>query len=148
MQNLDGSNIETLVERGRSEADRRDKTNWCVGVAVDLDRGQIYWTQKGPSDANKGRIFRASLEIPKGESPVQRTVELLFDGLPEPIDLDLDLAEPNDILVRPRKYERGQFDQSRSPWMPVRVSAVRSIVSNGAWHLPHESSSAERLPSR
>ena len=47
--NLDGSNIETLVERGRSDADRRDETNWCVGIAVDLDRGQIYWTQKGPS---------------------------------------------------------------------------------------------------
>ena len=47
--NLDGSNIETLVERGYSDADRRDETNWCVGIAVDLDRGQIYWTQKGPA---------------------------------------------------------------------------------------------------
>jgi hypothetical protein len=64
-----------------------------VGVAVDLDRGQIYWTQKGPSDASKGRIFRANLEIPKGENPATRTdIEELFRDLPEPIDLDLDLA--------------------------------------------------------
>jgi hypothetical protein len=91
--NLDGSNIETLVERGRSEADRQNKMNWCVGIAVDLDRGQIYWTQKGPENANMGRMFRANLEIPKGESPARRTdIEQLFGSLPEPIDLDLDLA--------------------------------------------------------
>jgi sugar lactone lactonase YvrE len=91
--NLDGSNIETLVERGRSDADRRDETNWCVGVAVDLGRRQIYWTQKGPSNGNRGRIFRANLEIPKGENPAGRTdIEQLFRDLPEPIDLDLDLA--------------------------------------------------------
>jgi sugar lactone lactonase YvrE len=90
--NLDGSNIETLVETGYGDQDRRDETNWCVGIAVDLDRGQIYWTQKGPPDANMGRIFRANLEIPKGENPSGRTdIEELFRDLPEPIDLDLDL---------------------------------------------------------
>ncbi|HET7852510.1 MAG TPA: 3-hydroxyacyl-CoA dehydrogenase [Methyloceanibacter sp.] len=91
--NLDGTNIETLVERGHTDADRQDRMNWCVGIAVDLDRRQIYWTQKGPDNANKGRMFRANLEIPKGESPAQRTdIEQLFGSLPEPIDLDLDLA--------------------------------------------------------
>jgi hypothetical protein len=91
--NLDGSDIETLVERGRGDVDRQDEMNWCVGIAVDLDRRQIYWTQKGPENANKGRMFRANLEIPKGESPARRTdIEQLFGNLPEPIDLDLDLA--------------------------------------------------------
>jgi hypothetical protein len=91
--NVDGSNIETLIEAGHSEADRLDPMNWCVGIAVDTDRGHIYWTQKGPDNANKGRIFRANLAIPKGESPASRSdVKQLFVGLPEPIDLDLDLA--------------------------------------------------------
>ncbi|MGH6825241.1 3-hydroxyacyl-CoA dehydrogenase [Methyloceanibacter sp.] len=91
--NLDGSNIETLVETGRGDADRQNEMNWCVGIAVDVDRGHIYWTQKGSSDANEGRIFRANLELPKGESPAHRTdIEELFRDLPEPIDLDLDLA--------------------------------------------------------
>lgn len=91
--NLDGSKIEALVETGQGEADRRDPTNWCVGIAIDTGRGQIYWTQKGPDHGNKGRIFRANLEIPKGESPAARSdVVPLFCGLPEPIDLDLDLA--------------------------------------------------------
>ena len=32
------------------------------------------------------------IDIPKGETPANRTdIELLFDGLPEPIDLELDL---------------------------------------------------------
>jgi len=89
--NLDGSNVETLVESGHGDADRRDQTNWCVGIAVDSDGGKLYWTQKGGDDAGQGRIFRANLEIPKGQSAGNRTdIEVLFSGLPEPIDLDLD----------------------------------------------------------
>ena len=90
--NLDGSAVETLVETGRGDADRRDQTKWCVGIAVDAGRGHIYWTQKGPDDAGLGRLFRANIEIPKGENAAQRTdIEVLFDSLPEPIDLELDL---------------------------------------------------------
>src|SRR5439155_10582243 len=90
--NLDGSKIETLVQTGEGEADRRDQTRWCVGIAVDHPRGQIYWTQKGPDDAGRGRIFRANIEIPKGQGATDRKdVEVLYDGLPEPIDLELDL---------------------------------------------------------
>jgi hypothetical protein len=90
--NLDGSKIETLVETGHGDADRRDARNWCVGIAVDAGRGYIYWTQKGPDDAGQGRIFRANVEIPKGQSAADRSdIETLFDGLPEPIDLELDL---------------------------------------------------------
>ena len=91
--NLDGSNIETLVETGHGEADRLDARNWCVGIALDVENGKLYWTQKGNEKAGQGRIFRASLEIPKGQTPANRKdIELLFDELPEPIDLDLDLG--------------------------------------------------------
>jgi hypothetical protein len=90
--NLDGSKIETLLETGHGDADRLDATKWCVGIAVDAERGQIYWTQKGPDKAGQGRIFRASIEIPNGQTAANRTdIEVLFDNLPEPIDLDLDL---------------------------------------------------------
>jgi hypothetical protein len=91
--NLDGSEIETLVDTSKGDArPGTDLTKWCVGITVDPDRGQIYWTQKGPDDAGKGRLFRAKIDIPKGETPANRTdIELLFDGLPEPIDLELDL---------------------------------------------------------
>lgn len=91
--NLDGSNIETLVDTSRGDArPGRDAKKWCVGITVDAGRGQIYWTQKGPDNAGQGRIFRANIEIPKGENSANRSdVEVLFDCLPEPIDLELDL---------------------------------------------------------
>lgn len=90
--NLDGSHVETLVETGRGDADSRDQTRWCVGITIDPARKQVYWTQKGPDKGNKGRIFRAGIEIPTGETAANRTdVEVLFDHLPEPIDLELDL---------------------------------------------------------
>jgi len=90
--NLDGSMIETLVETGRGDVDRRDQTKWCVGIAIDPKRGQIYWTQKGPDNGEVGRIFRAGIDLPWGESPDERTdIEVFYDRLPEPIDLELDL---------------------------------------------------------
>src|ERR1700722_4675480 len=92
--NLDGSNIETLVDT--SEGDSRpgkDIKKWCVGIALDVEAGKLYWTQKGSDNAGEGRIFRADLEIPKGQSAANRKdIELLYKGLPEPIDLELDLA--------------------------------------------------------
>jgi hypothetical protein len=43
--------------------------------------------------AGKGRIFRAGIEIPEGQTAANRTdIEVLFDNLPEPIDLNLDLS--------------------------------------------------------
>ena len=90
---LHGSQIETLVDT--SQGDQRpgpDATRWCVGVTVDPTRGQIYWTQKGPDDAGKGRIFRANVDMPKGQTATNRTdIDVVFDHLPEPIDLELDL---------------------------------------------------------
>jgi hypothetical protein len=90
--NLDGSQVETLVRSGEGEGDRHNPSNWCVGIAVDPIRGQMYWTQKGADDSEHGRIFRAGIDLPRGQTPESRLdVELLFDGLPEPIDLELDL---------------------------------------------------------
>ncbi len=89
--NLNGSNIETLVETAQGDEARKDARNWCVGIALDVDGGKVYWTQKG--SGGNGRIFRANLEIPKGEDAVHRSdIDVLFDALPEPIDMDLDLA--------------------------------------------------------
>jgi len=89
--NLDGSGVETLVQTGEGDADRRDLTKWCVGIAVDPDRGHIYWTHKGPDNAGLGRLCRAGIDIPKGQSATTRTdIEVLYDGLPEPIDIELD----------------------------------------------------------
>jgi DNA-binding beta-propeller fold protein YncE len=92
--NLDGSKIETLVDT--SQGDPRpgpDLMKWCVGIALDVEGGKVYWTQKGPDKGGRGRIFRANLELPQGQTPANRQdIEVLYDNLPEPIDLDLDLG--------------------------------------------------------
>jgi hypothetical protein len=91
--NLDGSQLETLVETGRGNKDQRDQTRWCVGITTDPKLQKIYWTQKGPTKGGQGRLCRANIDIPKGEKPANRSdIEVLFDQLPEPIDLELDLA--------------------------------------------------------
>jgi DNA-binding beta-propeller fold protein YncE len=92
--NMDGSKIETLVDSSEGDArPGKDQKKWCVGIAVDPEGGKFYWTQKGPDKAGKGRIFRANLELPNGQTPANRSdIELLYENLPEPIDLDLDLA--------------------------------------------------------
>jgi hypothetical protein len=96
--NLDGSDIETLVDT--SQGDSRpgsDQRKWCVGIAVDAVGGKFYWTQKGGHDAGLGRICRAYIQVPQGQSVEdRRDIEVLYGDLPEPIDLDLDL--PNRTL--------------------------------------------------
>ena len=92
--NLDGSNLETLVDTSQGDSrPGKDATKWCVGIALDVEAGKVYWTQKGNDNAGQGRIFCANLEIPTGQTAATRKdIEVLFDGLPEPIDLDLDIA--------------------------------------------------------
>jgi hypothetical protein len=91
--NLDGSQIETLVDASQGDArPGADSRKWCVGITVDAQRGHLYWTQKGPDNGEQGRIFRANLDIPAGQNAAnRRDTTVLFDRLPEPIDLELDL---------------------------------------------------------
>jgi len=114
--NLDGSGIEVLVQTGSGDADRRDPARWCVGIAVDAARGHVYWTQKGGENAGRGAIKRAPLALPKGRTPADRDdIEVLFSGLPEPIDLELD-------PVRRRLYwtDRGDNTVSSAAMDPPR----------------------------
>ena len=86
----DGSDLTVHVQTGTTE-DRQDRRRHCVGVAVDPKGGFLYWTQKGKPNGNEGRILRAPLATAPGTDPARRTdIEVLFDGLPEPIDLEWD----------------------------------------------------------
>jgi hypothetical protein len=112
--NLDGSAIETLVITGSGEADRRDQSKWCVGIALDVAAGKVYWTQKGGDNAGRGSIRRANMAIPAGEHPARRSdIEVLFANLPEPIDLDLDLSAGMIYWT-----DRGDNTVSRAPMHP------------------------------
>jgi 3-hydroxyacyl-CoA dehydrogenase/sugar lactone lactonase YvrE len=89
---FDGSNHEIILQTGDfNTSDKQDQTKWCVGVAVDAKAGKLYWTQKGNSKGGQGRIIRANMQIPDGETASSRSdIEVLFDKLPEPIDLEFE----------------------------------------------------------
>ena len=125
--NLDGSQVETLVETGRGAEDQRDPTRWCVGITLDPTKRKVYWTQKGGDNGDAGRICRANIDLPKGESPANRSdIEVLWDGLPEPIDLELD--EANRVLYwtdrgdppRGNTVNRAPIDRKAEPEILVR----------------------------
>jgi DNA-binding beta-propeller fold protein YncE len=127
--NLDGSNSETLVDT--SEGDSRpgkDIRKQCVGIALDVEGGKVYWTQKGPANAGDGRIFRANLEIPKGQTPASRKdIELLYENLPEPIDLELDLANRTIYWTDRGDPPRGNT-VNRAPMDPAQGSGKKEPV--------------------
>jgi len=90
--NMDGSSVEALVTTGSTATDRMDQSRWCVGIALDTAGGWMYWTQKGGDNAGVGSIRRAHIQMPAGQTSTNRTdIEILYSGLPEPIDIDLDL---------------------------------------------------------
>ncbi|RDW79130.1 uncharacterized protein DSM5745_05982 [Aspergillus mulundensis] len=89
--NMDGSEVEVLYRPDTADAGNPYE-HWCVGIAVDEESGHIYWSQKGPSKGNKGRIFRMTVDLQAGETVENRKIECLLDTLPEPIDLELDTS--------------------------------------------------------
>ena len=127
--NLDGSNVETLVDT--SEGDSRpgkDIRKQCVGIALDVEGEKVYWTQKGPANAGDGRIFRANLEIPKGQSAANRKdIDLLYEGLPEPIDLELDLANRTIYWTDRGDPPRGNT-VNRAPMEPAQGNGKKEPV--------------------
>lgn len=89
----DGSDLTTLARTGQWPGDSAEVLRHCVGVAIDVANGKLYWTQKGPRDAEFGRIFRASLTPPRDVPTDERgDIELLLDRLSEPVDLQIDHA--------------------------------------------------------
>ena len=88
---LDGSNVETLVQTGQGEDDRRDETKWCVGVAVDhvgghsTGRRRVQVTPASAGSCGPGSTF------PQANPQLYRSdIEVVFKDLPEPIDLEID----------------------------------------------------------
>lgn len=91
---LDGSDVTDLVVRPRDPATGAvDIHDQCVGIALDTVSRHLYWTQKGPAKGDAGRIFRAGLDLPEGQTAENRSdIETLWTDLPEPIDLWFDGA--------------------------------------------------------
>jgi hypothetical protein len=134
---LDGSNLETLVSTGTTAMDRKNAANWCVGMALDLDGGYFYWTQKGPDNGGVGSIRRAHTRMPSGETERTRSdIEVLYEGLPEPVDLDVDIGagmmywtdRGDDTINRaPIEVPRGKTAATRSD-REILIRDVREAI--------------------
>ena len=132
-----------------------------MGVCVDAKHGKFYWTQKGSSKAGKGRIFRANIAMPSGESASSRSdVETLFERLPEPIDLDIDPDEEllywtdrgeyplGNSLNRASVGKNSKVNGNAAPKFDVltrhlhevcvciRLLQKRAVIANGAPYVP------------
>jgi len=66
--NLDGSNIENARETGHGDADRPDARNWCVGIAIDVNRGKFYWSKKEMTTPAKGAFSAPALKSQRPDS--------------------------------------------------------------------------------
>ncbi len=135
--NLDGSELETLVTVATGNQARQDESNWCVGIALDVENGWFYWSQKGGNNAGEGSLRRARIEMPSGETSGNRSdIEVLFSGLPEPIDIDLDLVNQtiywtdrgDDTINRaPIEIPPGQTAANRND-REILVEGVREAI--------------------
>lgn len=86
----DGSDLIVHILTGTRASDRHDRRRHPVGVAVDGAGGFLYWSQKGRPDGSEGMILRAPLDVRPDDPAARDDIEVLLDGLPEPIDLDWD----------------------------------------------------------
>jgi DNA-binding beta-propeller fold protein YncE len=82
----------SMPPSGQTAADRKDVETLIAGltqpidVAVDVTRGEIYWT-----DRDEGTVHRAGIEIPAGQTAAARKdIETLLRGLDTPIGVALD----------------------------------------------------------
>ena len=84
--NLDGSLLETVIQTGdwQNPEHIKDPSRWCVGVALSVQSGTIFWSQKGGARESNGRLFSSRLER------LHETPTLLLECLPEPLDLSFD----------------------------------------------------------
>jgi hypothetical protein len=94
--NTDGSDMNVIVDEGSGDDGRPaiDVRKWCVGIEVEAVGGSIYWTQKGGDNAGDVCICHGSMDLRPGQVAADRQdIEVLYEILPEPINLELALDE-------------------------------------------------------
>ncbi|SJN22415.1 3-hydroxyacyl-CoA dehydrogenase [Mycetocola reblochoni REB411] len=127
----DGSGLTRLLDTtgtGPSEVEE-----WCVGIAVDPAAGQLYWTQKGGAKAGQGRIRRAPLAM-TGDAVIDpASVETLWEGLPEPIDLVID-GEAGMLYWTDRGAGPDGNSLNRAPIPAEGERGARPVVLSRGYH--------------
>jgi DNA-binding beta-propeller fold protein YncE len=133
--NVDGSELEVVVNTETSRCEGSKSCKMVVGVAVDPQGGWVYWSQKGGSSAGEGSIHRAPINMKAGEKADKRSdIHTLLTGLPEPIDLRW-VAETGTLYWTDRANIQGGNSVNRlrigSSNSQVQVAATKQILYTG-----------------
>lgn len=85
--------VEVLLDTQTMFPKEDPKTRQCVGIALDIKNNRIFWTMKGPSKGGMGRLLYAPFDYTDPRAVIKPSqLNIIYDHLPEPIDLEIDYA--------------------------------------------------------
>jgi sugar lactone lactonase YvrE len=102
---------------------------WPLNIALDLDRRQMYWT-----DRVRGVIYRMNMDVPAGADPAARPdLAVVVAGLTEPVGLAFDaLGQKLYFTELSGRVSRANLDGSHQTMILTTASASGIALA----HLP------------
>ncbi|HGM5492295.1 TPA: hypothetical protein ACKP1B_003984 [Serratia fonticola] len=89
--------VEVLLDTCNMFINEVKENRYCVGIALDTQNNRIFWTMKGPSKGGQGKLLCAPFDYRNSKAVIDSNeIRIIFDKLPEPIDLAIDYQ--NDFL--------------------------------------------------
>ena len=88
---LDGSNLETVIRVPGWTVGGQGEGCWSAKIAVATNQGKFYWTQRVSLNPSRGRILRASIEMPRGcNASTRPDIECVVESIQYALDLEVD----------------------------------------------------------
>lgn len=85
--------VEVLLDSSKLFPSEVRESRYCIGIALDQKNNRIFWTMKGPSKGGQGRLLSALFDYRAANAAINlEEINVVFDQLPEPIDLAIDYA--------------------------------------------------------
>jgi len=85
--------VEVLLDSSKLFPSEVRESRYCIGIALDQKNNRIFWTMKGPSKGGQGRLLSAPFDYRADNAAINlEEINVVFDQLPEPIDLAIDYA--------------------------------------------------------
>lgn len=85
--------VEVLLDSSKLFPSEVRESRYCIGIALDQKNNRIFWTMKGPSKGGQGRLLSAPFDYRAANAAINlEEINVVFDQLPEPIDLAIDYA--------------------------------------------------------
>lgn len=94
---IETGKVEVLLETHDMYLNEERENRQCVGIALDIKNNRLFWTMKGPPKSGTGRLLCAPFDYRDKNAVINPAkINVVYDHLPEPIDLEIDYK--NDYL--------------------------------------------------